>query len=84
MTQSHASAEGDGFIKYGDFVDDNDDDERVDARRSVSPVPSRPRTRREVSRRAAVKHECDEEFGTEGSSVGESECSNYTDQGEYI
>jgi hypothetical protein len=84
MTQPHASAEGDGFIKYGDFVDDNDDDERDDARRSVSPVPSRPRTRREVSRRAAVKHERDEEFGTEGSSVGESEYSNYTNQGEYI
>lgn len=84
MTQSHASAEADGFIKPGDFVDDNDGDERDDARRSASPVPPRPRTRREASRGAAAKHERDEEFGTEDSSVGESEYSNYTDQGEYI
>ena len=84
MPQSHTSAEADGFIKHGGFVDDNDDDERDDARRSASPIPPRPRTRREVSRSAAVKHERDEEFGTEGSSIGESEYSNYTDQGEYI
>lgn len=84
MPQSHASAEADGFVKHDDFVDDNGDDERDDARRSASPMPSRPRTRREVSRRAAVKHERDEEFGTEGSSIGESEYSNYTEPGEYI
>ena len=84
MTQPHASAELDGFIKHGDFVDDNDDDERDVARRSASPMPLRPRTRREVSRGAAVKHERDEKFGTEGSSIGESEYSNYTDQGECI
>lgn len=83
MPQSHASAEADGFIKHGDFIDDNDD-ERDDARRSASPMPPRPRTRREASRRAAVKHERYEELGTEGSSIGESECSNYTDRGEYM
>lgn len=84
MTQPHASAEAGGFINPGDFVDDNDSDERDDAKGNASPVPPRPRTRREVSRRAAAKHERDEGFGTEGSSVGESEYSNYTDQGEYI
>ena len=84
MPQSNASAEADGFIKHGDFIDGNDDDERDDARRSASPMPPHARTRREASRRAAVKHERDEELGTEGSSIGESEHSNYTDQGEYI
>lgn len=83
MPQSHASAEADGFIKHGDFIDGNDDDERDDARRSASPMPPRPRTRREA-RRAAVKHERDEELGTESSSIGESEYSDYIDQGEYI